>query len=500
MSSPKNGNPWLTALLILLLGGWGLTTFYFYQRLKKVDHQLATVVLRSDSTPTRPVVWNEQETAPPLSATALDRIFITASQKAAPSVVFIKGTGTGRRYVPWGWDWFWGGGYYLEEAIVSSGSGVIIHPKGYIVTNYHVVKNAENVYVIFPDSKKEYPAHLVGTDPSTDIALLKVERDNLPAIPMGNSDSVRIGQWVLAIGNPFNLTSSVTAGIVSAKGRRIDVNSNSPFSIESFIQTDAAINPGNSGGALVDLHGKLVGINTAILSKTGSYIGYGFAVPINIVRKVVEDLIEFGFVQRAFIPAHFKDVDDDLIARLGEPVQGIFVINIPRGSLAGREGLHQGDIIIAIDGHPVRNRAEFDERLALRRPGDRVPVTVLRNGQKTTLTLTLTNAHGQPTLARPLKAVTSKILGARIRKPTLAERERLGIRAGVVLEKMKKGSYLRNLGVPEGAVLYAIDTHVINDPEEVDRILNRKSGRVLFKLIYPDGSIHTISGFLMDGR
>ncbi len=498
MSNPGSRNPWLTAFIILLACGWALTALYFYQRLEQLDRRLETPA-DSVPAPVQPASW-EGGSARILSATALDRIFIEASRKAAPSVVFIKGTGTGRRYVPWGWDWFWGGRYYLEEAIVSSGSGVILHPDGYIVTNYHVVKNAEKIFVIFPDSKKEYPARIIGTDPSTDIALLRVARRHLPAIALGNSDSVHIGQWVLAIGNPFNLSSSVTAGIVSAKGRRIDVNGNSSFSIESFIQTDAAINPGNSGGALVDLQGRLIGINAAILSKTGAYIGYGFAVPINIVRKVVEDLIEFGFVQRAFIPAHFTDLTDDLIERLGKPVQGILVINVPRGSLAAKEGLRPNDIIVAIDRYPVRNRAEFDERLALHRPGDRVPVTVLRGNEKISLTLTLTNAQGTPRLVRPGQAVTSEILGAKLRRLSLAEQQRFGIRSGVVLEKIGRQSYLRTLGVPEGSVLYAIDARTIQDPDEVDRILSRKSGRVLFKLIYPDGNIHTISGFLMSGR
>ncbi len=508
MSDPQNRNRsgrwgWVVALALLL--GWALTAAYFHQRLSHLEYRLevtaaeSTVAIPTPPSPKAQPVGHTGADSAPLTPDALNRIFSAAGERAAQSVVFIKGTGTGRRYVPWGWDWFWGGGYYLEEAIVSSGSGVIIHPDGYIVTNHHVIKNAEKLYVVFADSKKEYPARVLGADPSTDLALLKVDRSGLPAIPLGNSDSVRIGEWVLAVGNPFNLTSSVTAGIVSAKGRRIDVNANTPFSIESFIQTDAAINPGNSGGALVDLRGRLVGINTAILSKTGAYIGYGFAVPVNIVRKVVEDIIEFGVVQRAFIPAHFKDIDDDILQRLDTVLQGVLVVHIPRGSLAGREGLREGDIILSIDGHPTRNRAEFDERLALHRPGDRVPVRIRRNGRELTLELTLTNAVGEPRLARPLQSVTSKILQARLRPLSSAEKARYGIQYGVVIQQLRPKSYLRMLDVPEGSVLYAIDGIRVDDPQDVDRILERKHGRVLFKLIYPDGSLHTLSGFLMDG-
>ncbi len=498
-----NNRPrWTPVILTLIAVGWVVSLVYFRHRLRELEHRL--IVLSAKDTNSNvttvlshPTTYGKNDT-PPLDAFTLNRVFAAASEKAARSVVFIKGTGTGRRYIPWGWDWFWGGGYYLEEAIVTSGSGVIIHPEGYIVTNHHVIKNAEKLYVVFSDSKKEYLAQVIGTDPSTDLALLKVDRSNLPAIVLGNSDSVRIGEWVLAVGNPFNLTSSVTAGIVSAKGRRIDVNSNSPFSIESFIQTDAAINPGNSGGALVDLQGRLIGVNTAILSKTGSYIGYGFAVPVNIVRKVVEDIIEFGVVQRAFIPAHFKDIDDEVLQRVDTTLQGVLVIHIPRGSLAGQEGLREGDVILSIDGHSTRNRAEFDERLALHRPGDKVPVHIWRNGHEQTIELTLTNAVGKPQLTQPLKSVDSKILRARLRPLSSAEKVRYGIQQGVVIHELHPKSYLHLLGVPEGSILYAIDAVRIGDPRDVDRILQRKQGRILFKLIYPDGSLHTLSGFLIE--
>ena len=264
---------------------------------------------------------------------------------------------------------------------VGLGSGVIIRPDGYIVTNNHVIAGADVIEVTL-ENNKVYPAKLVGTDPATDIALIKIDADDLPAIPMGDSDDLRLGEWVLAIGSPYDLRSTITAGIVSAKGRSMP-NYDGQYRVESFIQTDAAVNPGNSGGALVNAAGELVGINTSIISRTGSYTGYSFAVPVNIVSKVVDDFIEFGEVQRAILGVSIVDVNAELAAQANlTDIDGVYVANVQKDSPAERGGLQQGDVIKEVNLNPVHNSAGLQEQISRLRPGEKAVVTVLRDGKQ----------------------------------------------------------------------------------------------------------------------
>ena len=264
---------------------------------------------------------------------------------------------------------------------VGLGSGVIIRPDGYIVTNNHVIAGADVIEVTL-ENNKVYPAKLVGTDPATDIALIKIDADDLPAIPMGDSDDLRLGEWVLAIGSPYDLRSTITAGIVSAKGRSMP-NYDGQYRVESFIQTDAAVNPGNSGGALVNAAGELVGINTSIISRTGSYTGYSFAVPVNIVSKVVDDFIEFGEVQRAILGVSIVDVNAELAAQANlTDIDGVYVANVQKDSPAERGGLLQGDVIKEVNLNPVHNSAGLQEQISRLRPGEKAVVTVLREGKQ----------------------------------------------------------------------------------------------------------------------
>lgn len=271
-----------------------------------------------------------------------------------------------------------------------TGSGVIISPKGYIVTNNHVINGANTVEVVLHD-KRKFQAKVIGTDPSTDLAVLQIEAANLPVVAMTNSDEAKIGEWVLAVGNPFELTSTVTAGIISAKGRNINILGGRQ-SIESFIQTDAAVNPGNSGGALVNAKGELLGINTAIATPTGTFAGYSFAVPINLVKKVVQDLIDFGEVRRGFLGVMIQEVDDALAKKLNLSVpQGVYVQDlVPEGG-AAEAGVKQGDVIVAVNGNSIKNVAELQEKIGSRNPGEAVSLTVVREGKNKDLMVKLKN-------------------------------------------------------------------------------------------------------------
>ena len=271
---------------------------------------------------------------------------------------------------------------------VGLGSGVIIRPDGYIVTNNHVIAGADVIEVTL-ENNKVYPAKLVGTDPATDIALIKIDAEDLPAIRMGNSDDLRLGEWVLAIGSPYDLRSTITAGIVSAKGRSMP-NYDGQYRVESFIQTDAAVNPGNSGGALVNAAGDLVGINTSIISRTGSYAGYSFAVPVNIVSKVVDDFIEYGSVQRAMLGVSITDVTAQLAAQANlTDIDGVYVMEVQRESPAEKGGIQKGDVIKEVNLSAVHNSAGLQEQISKLRPGEKAVVTVFREGHQHEIIVTL---------------------------------------------------------------------------------------------------------------
>ncbi len=375
---------------------------------------------------------------------------------------------------------------------MASGSGVIISEDGFVVTNNHVVEGAEQVEITLNDNKK-YQAKVIGTDPTTDLALLKVDANGLPFVTYGNSDDLKVGEWVLAVGNPFNLTSTVTAGIVSAKGRNINILQEQ-FAIESFIQTDAAVNPGNSGGALVNSSGELVGINTAIASQTGSYSGYSFAIPVNIARKVVDDLMEFGEVQRAFIGVSIKDIDAQFADEKNISVQkGVYVDGLTDGGAAAEAGIEEGDIITQIGNHTSDNVPQLQEMVAQYRPGDKIPVTVLRDGKEKTFNVVLRNKNGDT--ERIVKDLSQNItvLGADFEPVSKEEMSKLKIDKGMKVMGLTGGK-LRSAGIKEGFIITKIDGKPIKTKEDISMALENKKGGVLIEGIYPNG-FKTYYGF-----
>lgn len=372
----------------------------------------------------------------------------------------------------------------------ASGSGVIISADGYIVTNNHVVSNAETITVTLNDNRT-FEAKVIGTDPSTDLALLKINETNLPYVVYGNSDAVNVGEWVLAVGNPFNLTSTVTAGIVSAKARNIGILPDQ-YKIESFIQTDAAVNPGNSGGALVNTRGELIGINSAIASNTGSYTGYSFAIPVNLVRKVTDDLAEFGNVQRGFIGVSIRDLDSKLAEEKGiKAVQGIYVAGLTAGGAAEGAGIKTGDIITGVEQFPINSSPQLQEQIGRYRPGDKVNVTVLRDGAVKTFQVTLRNKDGETSLLKI--DPTINLLGGTFENLDADDKGKLGIDGGVKIAKLNNGK-LRSSGIKEGFIITSIDKKPIKNQNDLENALKTKQGGVLIEGIYPNG-IRAYYGF-----
>ncbi len=389
-------------------------------------------------------------------------------------------------------DFFYGNPWGQQGPQTSSGSGVIISGDGYIVTNSHVVGKADKIEVTLND-KKTYTAELIGTDPSTDLALLKIKGSNLPYLLYGNSDISLVGEWVLAVGNPFNLTSTVTAGIISAKGRNINIIESNPdkgqFPIECFIQTDAAINPGNSGGALVNTKGELIGINTAIASNTGSYSGYGFAIPVNMVRKVVNDLLEFGQVQRAFLGVSIRDIDSKLADEKSiKDLKGVYVSGLTDGGAAESSGVKEGDVITKVGEVIVGNTSELMEQVSRYRPGDKVTVTLKRDGSEKTIPVVLKNRKNETKLIGKEMDIVEpiKVLGATFEKVTDSEKKKLGIENGLKIVSLDGGK-LRSAGIKEGLIITSIDKKKVDSMDDLKKALENKKGGVLIEGVYPNG-------------
>lgn len=404
--------------------------------------------------------------ASPAARTSLEVVdFGDAAAKTIPSVVFINSisqAGLSYSY----WDLLFSG---RPQTQVSSGSGVIFSADGYIITNNHVVESAEKIQVIH--NKKVYDAELIGTDPSTDLAVLKIQETNLPAITLGSSSVLAVGEWVLAVGNPFSLSSTVTAGIVSAKGRRINVVEDK-FPIESFIQTDAAINPGNSGGALVNKNGELIGINTAILSRTGSYTGYAFAVPVDIAKKVVEDLIKYGIVQKPFFGGNvveydFQNAEKYRVNTNVKDFNGVLLAELEKAGAAAKAGLKLGDIIVQINDLSINSKSEFEEELSHHSPGDQINITYLRNGKSGTVSLTLVNRDGDTRLIKR-KFYNDATLGATL------EAVEYGVKAFKIT-----GGLFKKIGIPENYTIISINRQRVKDPQEVIDFFNQYKGRVI---------------------
>ena len=377
-----------------------------------------------------------------------------------------------------------------REAPKSTGSGVIVSEDGYIVTNNHVVDGAEKVEITLND-KRSYTAEIIGKDPTTDLALLKIKETKLPFMTYGNSDEVKVGEWVLAVGNPFNLTSTVTAGIVSAKGRNINILGNDAskgqFPIESFIQTDAAVNPGNSGGALVNTRGELVGINSAIASNTGSYTGYSFAIPVNMTRKVVADLLEFGEVQRAFIGVSIRDLDGKLAKEKSiNEIKGVYINGLTGGGSAEDAGMKEGDVITKVGEISVNNVPELQEQISRYRPGDKVNITLTRNNQEKTIPVILKNRDGNTEIVEKAKIEVVSALGATFEMVNPSDKQKLGIENGLKIIKLGAGKLL-NAGIKEGFIITSIDKKKVNTIEDVKTVLENKRGGVLIEGIYLNG-------------
>jgi Do/DeqQ family serine protease len=389
-------------------------------------------------------------------------------------------------------DFFWGYRAPQQQQLrQGAGSGVIVSDDGYIVTNNHVVEGADRIKVHLNDNRI-FDGQIIGRDPSTDLALLKIDATELTTVPYGNSDAVKVGEWVLAVGNPMNLTSTVTAGIVSAKARNINLlqydASRDIFPIESFIQTDAAVNPGNSGGALVNTNGELVGINTAIASSTGQYAGYSFAVPVNIVQKVARDLLEFGSVQRAYIGVSIRDMDEALAesTKAGR-IRGVYVNGLTDGGAAQSAGMRTGDVIIKVGAIEVNNVTQLQEQVGKFRPGNRVPVTVLRNGDEQVFDMTLRGREGTAVAAVDMRGSATSSMGAELQLPSADELRSLGLKGGVKVTRVDAGKF-RSTGIREGFIITSVDQVPVSDPVQLERILSSKRGGVLVEGVYPNGT------------
>jgi Do/DeqQ family serine protease len=380
--------------------------------------------------------------------------------------------------------------YYLDNSARSSGSGVIITDDGFIVTNNHVIADATNIEVVMNDNRRYY-AKVMGTDETTDLALLKIHAQGLPFVKYGDSDKVTAGEWVLAIGNPFDLNSTVTAGIVSAKARNIDIlRERNHLQVESFIQTDAAVNPGNSGGALVNLRGELIGINTAIATNNGMYQGYSFAIPVSLVEKVMDDFLEFGQVQRGLLGIEIENVDATVEEKFGLTTsQGVLVKRVNKSSAAEQAGILAGDVIIGIEQHRVNSVSELQEYVARNRPGKQIKVTFLRDGKQREASPRLKNFEGNVAIAnREIKYV---LQGATFADVPFKDLARLELEGGTRITRLDSGKW-RDAGFKEGFIIAFIDKVPVDNVEDLNRILDFKRGGILVEGFYDDGKKGTI--------
>lgn len=385
-------------------------------------------------------------------------------------------------------EWFYGDRYSRPREVSGYGSGVIISADGYIITNNHVVDGAETVEVTLNDNRI-FTAEIVGRDPASDIALLKIKSDNLPFIKYGDSEQLKLGEWVLAVGNPFNLTSTVTAGIVSAKGRSITLPDGT-YRLESFIQTDAALNMGNSGGALVNTKGLLVGITSAIISPNGAYAGNSFAIPVTIVKKVVEDLKEFGEVQRALIGVNIKDVEtEDAEKQNLKEVRGILVTNIVQDGSAEDAGMKVNDVIVKFDGVQVNTVPELQEQVGKHRPGDKASITYIRGGKEATVPIVLKNASGNTEIVKAGMG-GDDVFGARLEQIGSEEMRSLNTDYGVKVAELKEGKF-RDIGIKRGYIILSINGKKVKTPSEVRQFSNNGTSLKSIGGIQSDGTLFT---------
>ncbi len=486
----------LSTLLVASIGG--ASALYVQQKFFKQDDFAANHQTINNA----PVRFTSSSNA--ISSSAPD--FTGAAEASVNAVVHVT-TQMEQKYNQLNYDpfhQFFYGQPQQPRIQQGSGSGVIINKDGYIVTNNHVIADADKIEVILND-KRTYTAELVGADPQTDLALLRIKEKDLPFLAYGNSDNVKVGEWCLAIGNPFNLTSTITAGIISAKGRNINILENDPahgqFPIESFLQTDAAVNPGNSGGALVSTVGDLIGINSAIASQNGAYIGYSFAIPVNIVKKVVADLAEYGTVQRAFIGVSIRDIDSKLAEEKSlKDLKGVYVNGLTENGSAEVAGVQLGDVITKVEGFEVNNVSGLQEQISKYRPGDKVGVTLIRGNKEITLPVVLKNKDGNVSVIKKEKVEAKEVktiasLGASFEEVNKADLKKLGIQNGVQVTELKNGKLFTS-GVKEGFIITSIDKKKISSLADVDNAMKGKTGGILIEGVYPNG-MHAYYGFGM---
>ena len=462
----------LIALLSAAVGG--LTA---YAVVKSVDIEGGQAVQLSDGAQFRTVNLSHENWPD----------FTYAAESAVDAVVYVKVTSTqAQPQVPGSiFDYFFGipQGAPQQREKVGSGSGVIIREDGYIVTNNHVIDGATKIEVTL-NNNQTYPATLVGTDPATDVALLKIDASGLPIIPFGDSDKLRLGEWVIAIGSPYDLRSTITAGIVSAKGRSMP-NYTGEFKIESFIQTDAAVNPGNSGGALVDRAGNLVGINTAIYSQTGSYTGYSFAVPVNIVKKIAYDLMDFGSVQRAVLGITMGPIDDKIAEDLKlSSRNGVYINEVSPSGAADKAGIKAGDVLIAIDSTKITGTASVQETVSRYSPGDKAVVTVIRDGKEKTFDVTFKGTAQENGTVADDGSVA--FYGSSIKAASEATLEKYHIKSGVEIVELGPGK-LMEAGAVEGFIIQYVNDHPVKTPQDVIDIVKKSKRTVFIEGITPSG-------------
>jgi len=484
-------------LVLAAVLGSLLTTGAFY--LKK-DKDNATVEYLSKA----PVLGASYTVNQKGESIPLD--FTDVANRVTPAVVHIKSTTGSRtgRQGPWQkpepyrspnedfFRYFFGPDFRFEQPLpdnapprMGSGSGVIINPDGYVVTNYHVIDGADKIEVILDDNRL-FRAKLIGSDPSTDLALLQIREKGLPYLPLANSDEVEVGEWVLAVGNPFNLNSTVTAGIISAKARNINILKDRS-AIESFIQTDAAINPGNSGGALVNLQGGLIGINTAIASATGYYAGYGFAIPSAIVGKVIEDLMEYGMVQRGYLGLMIRSVDENLYREKElEVTEGVYVDSINVNSAAGEAGVKVGDVIQKVNSTETATSGELLEAIGRLRPGDEVTLTVDRSGKKHTFQVVLRNQDGETRMTSPKESGMLDRLGVELEVLTAETASELGIKEGLKITRIGPGILRKQTEIQKGFIITGVNGKSPGSVDEFVRYLEGAKGGIMLEGIYED--------------
>jgi Do/DeqQ family serine protease len=473
----------ISTLFAAMIGG--LVVLFAYEKLDKNKNETNIPPYTQASQPVHFASLNSQD-----ARDAAYPDFTYAAERSLPCVVHVKVKTMYNMYTGSGnpiFDFFYG---YREQKQVPRegfGSGVIISSDGYVITNNHVIDKADEIEVTLND-RRTFTAQLIGTDPTTDLALLKFDESSLPYLTYGDSEALRVGEWVLAVGNPLNLTSTVTAGIVSAKARQLGILASADrMGIESFIQTDAAVNRGNSGGALVNTKGELVGINTAIASSTGDFSGNAFAIPVTIVKKVIDDLKEYGHVQRAMLGITIEEVTSEFakdknISRIG----GIYVRGVQDNSAAQAAGIKEGDIIIAFNNIPINTYSELQEQLSKYRPNDKVILTVLRNEKTQQIEVILRNIDGNTEIVRG----QPNILGAKFEEISNKDKQTLGISSGVRVKEVGQGR-LKREGVRDGFIITAINDHPVKSIKDIETILSsvKAKGRVVIDGIYPSGQV-----------